>query len=190
MARASLRENLVAAAVQQFHAHGYAATGVKDITDAAGAPKGSFYNHFESKEALAVVALDRYGAGRRLDGLRDTSVAPLARLRQHFEFLRDESIGADFTRGCLVGDLAVEVADHSEAVRETARKSFEEWMDALAFAIAEAQQAGDVAKTVDSSTLARFVLSAWEGALISARADRSARAFEAFFTIVFGVLLR
>ncbi|MBX9396731.1 TetR/AcrR family transcriptional regulator [Streptomyces sp. TRM72054] len=39
---------------------GYAATGVKDITDAAGAPKGSFYNHFKSKEAL-----DRYGATRR-----------------------------------------------------------------------------------------------------------------------------
>ncbi|WP_406424298.1 TetR/AcrR family transcriptional regulator [Streptomyces sp. NBC_00873] len=54
MARASLRENLITAAVEQFHIHGYAAAGVKDITDAAGAPKGSFYNHFESKEALAV----------------------------------------------------------------------------------------------------------------------------------------
>ncbi|MBV7696379.1 TetR/AcrR family transcriptional regulator [Streptomyces sp. TRM70350] len=190
MARASLRENLVAAAVQQFHAHGYAATGVKDITNAAGAPKGSFYNHFQSKEALAVVALERYGATRRLESLRDSSVAPLTRLREHFEFLRDENVRADFTRGCLVGDLAVEVADHSDAVRATVRDSFEAWTDALAFAIAEAQQAGDVAKTLDASTLARFVLSAWEGALVCARAERSARPYEAFFTAVFGVLLR
>ncbi|MEV6654683.1 TetR family transcriptional regulator C-terminal domain-containing protein [Streptomyces sp. NPDC051219] len=178
------------AAVEQFHAHGYAATGVKDITDAAGAPKGSFYNHFVSKEALAVVALERYGSSRRLGSLRDKSVAPLTRLRRHFEFLRDENIGADFNRGCLVGDLAVEVADHSEALRASAHKSFEAWTDALAFAITEAQQAGDVSKTLDASTLARFVLSAWEGTLVSSRTDRSARAFEAFFTVVFGVILR
>ncbi|MFD7444753.1 TetR family transcriptional regulator C-terminal domain-containing protein [Streptomyces sp. NPDC059909] len=190
MARASLRENLVAAAVEQFHTHGYAAAGVKDITDAAGAPKGSFYNHFASKEALAVVALERYGASLRLEGLRDSSVAPLTRLRRHFEFLRDENIATEFNRGCLVGDFAVEVADHSEAVRESVRMSLEVWADALDFAIAEAQQAGDVSKTLEASTLARFVLSAWEGALISARADRSARAFEGFFTVVFGLILR
>lgn len=190
MPRASLRENLIAAAVQEFHAHGYAATGVKDITDAAGAPKGSFYNHFDSKEALAVVALERYGATRRLDDLRDTSVAPLTRLREHFEFLRDENVKAEFNGGCLVGDLAIEVADHSEALRATTSRSLQAWTDALAVAVADAQKAGDVAKTLDAATLARFVLNAWEGALISARADRSSRAYETFFTVVFGVLLR
>ncbi|WP_406424296.1 TetR family transcriptional regulator C-terminal domain-containing protein [Streptomyces sp. NBC_00873] len=56
--------------------------------------------------------------------------------------------------------------------------------------IAEAQQAGDVSKTLEATTLARFVLSAWEGALIAARADRSPRAFEVFFTVVFGQILR
>ncbi|MGX1267445.1 TetR family transcriptional regulator C-terminal domain-containing protein [Streptomyces phaeoluteigriseus] len=190
MARASLRENLIDAAVEQFHARGYSATAVKDITDAAGAPKGSFYNHFVSKEALAVVALDRYGATRRLEALLDRSVPPLTRLREHFEFLRDENIETEFNKGCLVGDLAVEVADHSDAVRATVHDSFQAWTDALAFAIGDAQQAGEVARTLEASTLARFVLSAWEGALISARADRSARSYEAFFTVVFGVLLR
>ncbi|AWW35984.1 MULTISPECIES: TetR/AcrR family transcriptional regulator [Streptomyces] len=190
MPRASLRENLIAAAVEQFHARGYAATGVKDITDAAGAPKGSFYNHFQSKEALAVVALERYGITRRLETLRDTSVAPLTRLREHFEFLRDENIRAEFQGGCLVGDLAVEVADHSDALRAATRGGLEAWTEALAVAVADAQRAGEVSKTLEASTLARFVLSAWEGALISARADRSPRAFESFFTVVFGVLLR
>ncbi|MEW2491232.1 TetR family transcriptional regulator C-terminal domain-containing protein [Streptomyces sp. NPDC048411] len=190
MPRASLRENLIAAAVEQFHTRGYAATGVKDITDAAGAPKGSFYNHFESKEALAVVALERYGDTRRLEALRDRSVAPLTRLREHFEFLRDENIQTGFNRGCLVGDLAVEVADHSDAVRATTRAGLQAWSDALAFAITDAQEAGDVARTLEASTLARFVLNAWEGALISVRVDRSARAFESFLTVVFGVLLR
>ncbi|GGX94292.1 TetR/AcrR family transcriptional regulator [Streptomyces fructofermentans] len=190
MARPSLRENIVEAAVDRFHAHGYAATGVKDITDAAGAPKGSFYNHFESKEALAIVALERYGERRRFDMLRDESVAPLARLRQHFEFLRDENLDAGFTRGCMVGDLAVEVADHSEAVRAAVLTGFTYWREALTEAISAAQEAGDVSKAQEAATLASFVLNAWEGTLIATRTDRSARPFESFFTVVFGVILR
>ena len=61
MARRSMREEIVDAAVAQFHEKGFNAAAVKDITDRAGVPKGSFYNHFESKEALAIVALERYG---------------------------------------------------------------------------------------------------------------------------------
>src|SRR6266851_3782924 len=48
----------------------------QDITDSAGVPKGSFYNHFDSKEALAVVALQRYAERRRLEDLADPSAAP------------------------------------------------------------------------------------------------------------------
>ncbi|MDT7633255.1 MAG: TetR/AcrR family transcriptional regulator, transcriptional repressor for nem operon, partial [Pseudonocardiales bacterium] len=66
MPRPSLRENVVAAAVDQFHRRGYQGSGVKDITDAAGLPKGSFYNYFGSKEDMALEALRRYGAGREM----------------------------------------------------------------------------------------------------------------------------
>jgi TetR/AcrR family transcriptional repressor of nem operon len=190
MARPSLREDIVNAAVEQFHTFGFTAAGVKDITDAAGAPKGSFYNHFESKEALAVIALERYGATRGLAALGDTNVPPLARLRRHFEALRDENLGYGFGRGCLIGDLATEVADHSEAVRKAVQDSLRLWCEALSGTIAEAQQTGEVTKALEADTIARFILSAWEGALISARSDKSAKSFEAFFSVVFGVVLR
>ncbi|MFJ7071903.1 TetR family transcriptional regulator C-terminal domain-containing protein [Streptomyces sp. NPDC098781] len=190
MARASLRENIVNAAVEQFHIFGFTAAGVKDITGAAGAPKGSFYNHFESKEALAVVAVERYGATRGLTALGDTSVPPLVRLRQHFEALRDESLAYGFSRGCLIGDLATEIADHSEVVRKAVQDSLQQWCNALSGAIAEAQQAGEVTKAMEADTIARFILGAWEGALVSARSDKSSKAFESFFTVVFGVVLR
>ena len=71
MARQSMRDEIVAAALEQFHIRGYHGAGVKDITDAAGVPKGSFYNHFDSKEALAVVALQQYGEGRQIHQLAD-----------------------------------------------------------------------------------------------------------------------
>ena len=63
-----MREEIVEAGLAQFHERGFNAAAVKDITDRAGVPKGSFYNHFESKEALAMVTLERYGESRAADG--------------------------------------------------------------------------------------------------------------------------
>ncbi|MFF3257175.1 TetR family transcriptional regulator C-terminal domain-containing protein [Actinacidiphila glaucinigra] len=189
MARQSMREAIVDAAVAQFHAKGYNAAGVKDITDAAGVPKGSFYNHFDSKESLALVALDRYGAGRRTHELAEPGIPPLARLRAHFEMLRDETVDADFTRGCMFGNFGAEIADHSETIRAGVRTSLGVWASLIAGALAEAQRAGELRADLDTGRTARFVLNAWEGTLITARSGRSDEAFEDFFQMVFGTLL-
>lgn len=52
------QEALLEAAVKEFGAKGFHATGITDITRAAGVALGSFYTWFESKEVLyrAVVA--------------------------------------------------------------------------------------------------------------------------------------
>src|SRR5690348_18402022 len=142
MAQHSLREEIVEAALEQFHAHGFNAAGVKDITDSAGAPKGSFYNHFDSKEALAVVALERYRESRGIEDLADRSVAPLARLRGHFESLRAETQKHGFTRGCLLGNLGAEVADHSDVLRPAIGQNLARWGELISQALAEAQHAG------------------------------------------------
>jgi TetR/AcrR family transcriptional repressor of nem operon len=190
MARPSKRAEIVEAALDQFHAHGFNATGVKDITDAARVPKGSFYNHFESKEALADVALARYGESRRLAELADQSVEPLARLRAHFEFLRSETERLyDYKRGCMFGNFGAEIADHSDGLRDTVRESFHAWAQALAGPLAEAKTAGTVRADLDPDKTAKFLLSAWEGTLISARADRDSEAFDVFFDTVFDTIL-
>jgi len=189
MARHSLREDIIEAALEQFHSCGFNAAGVKDITDRAGVPKGSFYNHFDSKEALAVVALQRYAERRRLEDLADRSVAPLARLRGHFELLRAEAEKHGFTRGCLLGNLGAEIADHSDVLRAAVEQHLARWAELITEVLAEAQRAGSLRPELDPRATARFVLSAWEGTLISARAGRSGAAFDPFFDLVFGTLL-
>jgi TetR/AcrR family transcriptional repressor of nem operon len=189
MARHSLREDIIEAALEQFHSRGFNAAGVKDITDRAGAPKGSFYNHFDSKEALAVVAVERYAERSRLEDLADRSVAPLTRLRRHFELLRARAEEHGFTRGCLLGNLGAEVADHSDVLRAAVEQNLARWTELITEALAEAQQTGSLRAQLDPQATARFLLSAWEGTLISARAERSAAAFDSFFDLVFGTLL-
>jgi TetR/AcrR family transcriptional regulator, transcriptional repressor for nem operon len=184
-----MRAEIVEAALAQFHERGFSAAAVKDITDRAGVPKGSFYNHFESKEALAIVALERYGVERHLEDLADTSVKPLDRLRGHFEFLRDEVVEFGYARGCLLGNFGTEITDHSEPIRASVQAGMQQWADLISGALIEAQQAGTVRAGLDPDATARFLLNAWEGTLIQARAEKSSAAFEAFFTVAFGDLL-
>src|SRR5713101_8636342 len=60
MARANVREKLVTAGLDTLYRRGFNGCGVEDITRAAGVPKGSFYNYFESKEALGIEVLERF----------------------------------------------------------------------------------------------------------------------------------
>jgi AcrR family transcriptional regulator len=109
MARLSVREKIVAAAAERFHALGYNACGVQEIVDAAGVPKGSFYNYFKAKELLAREVLNNYWVDAGLDILADKSTAPLARLRRHFHHIASR-YKADSSNNTIFADRKGEIA--------------------------------------------------------------------------------
>ncbi|MCY0854833.1 TetR/AcrR family transcriptional regulator [Cupriavidus sp. D39] len=77
MGRPSVRPLIVDAGLRVFLRGGFTASSVQDITDEAGVPKGSFYNHFESKEALGAEIVDLYAeGGERRAALKDRSRPP------------------------------------------------------------------------------------------------------------------
>lgn len=60
--KAETRQLLMAAGVQVFHESGIHDTRVSDIVARAGVAQGTFYNHFQSKEALFRAMADEYMA--------------------------------------------------------------------------------------------------------------------------------
>jgi TetR/AcrR family transcriptional regulator, transcriptional repressor for nem operon len=190
MARASVRSQLVDAALEQFHQRGYNGCGVKDITDAAGVPKGSFYNHFESKEAMALEALRAYSDQRRSDLLTDSGRLPLERLRSHFEFLATGFEAASFTHGCMYGNFANEMGDHSPALRAAVAERLDRWSERVAGLIDEARADGQrVAPGADATVLGRFIVNTWQGAMLRARVSKDRGPVDEFFTTIFDTLL-
>ena len=189
--RPGLREQLLAAGLATFHERGFNATSVQDITDAAGAPKGSFYNHFESKEALAAEAVRRYAerGRKRFALLREDKLPPLRRLRRYFEGLIEAVVSAGFTHGCLLGNFGAELSSQSSVVRQRVGEAFAGWTDALAEVIAEAQKAGEVSGGVSAKALAEFVLHAWEGALVRARVEKDRGPLDTFVKVAFSRIL-
>ena len=173
------REALLEAGLRAVHARGLAATGVRDIAVAAGAPQGSFTNHFRSKEAFGVLVLDRYA--ERIDAimretLGDETRAPAERLKAYFDALAESAAEAQWRRGCMVADLAGEIAFHDDALRQRLIEALAR-QSARFETIVRQLRPGDEEGAAD---LGAFLLAAWHGALLRMKVERNATALERF----------
>jgi TetR/AcrR family transcriptional regulator, transcriptional repressor for nem operon len=189
--RPNVREQLLDAGLRVLHERGFNATSVQDITEAAGVPKGSFYNHFESKEDLGGEVVLRYleSSNETQAVLRDPKLSPYARLRKYFEGLVQVAEKKEFSGGCLLGNFGTELSEQSEMIRARVSKEFSTWSAMIANVIAEAQAQGQISKDLPARTLAAFVLNGWEGSLIRARVDKSKAPLEQFVKVTFAKTL-
>ncbi len=190
--RPHTRDNLIRAGVRMLHETGYAATGIKDIVDAVEVPKGSFYNHFESKEAFGKEVVDFYfnsGLVELRELFENSDIAPLERLRVYFDRRIEAFREAGYVRGCLMGNLSLEIADHSAPIRDSLATNFRTWSRLFETCIAQAQQTGAIGNRLPASLLAQFVLNSWEGALLRMRVDKSDLPLREFTEVVFKSLL-
>lgn len=189
MPRPSSKDRILAAGRDVIHRHGFSASGVAEITAAAGVPKGSFYNHFESKEAFACAALDDYwqDGGPACTPLSGGGPA-LERIHHHFELL-DQLVSADsYAAGCMLGNFAIEAGTVSDNLREHVASLYERWTDQLAACLSEGQKDGTIGNALPAETLARFLIGAWHGAVQRAKVERDTRATAAFHRTLTTVL--
>src|SRR2546427_4518023 len=188
LARHSLREAIQEAGTKLFTERGFNASSVKDITEAAGVPKGSFYNHFKSKEALAAVIVTAYGKGTTDRSiLTNPDVPALTRLKKHFVALNEY-----FTRcneGCLVGKFMAEVSDDTPQLRENLLSVLSLWGEQISSAIADGQKQGSIRKDLKADELAAFLIDAYEGAIFRTRVERNPRALKSFSKVVFSSIV-
>ena len=191
MPRSNVREQLLSAGLVTLHRVGFNATSVQDITDAAGVPKGSFYNHFESKEALGAEAVRAYVErnAARLDALRDPNVPALLRLRQYFVGLNELFGRNGSMSGCLLGNFGAELSGQSALIRECVGGAFEQQTRALAVAIAEAQKAGEISNDIPPKSLASFLINSWQGAVMRAKVERDRAPLDLFLDVTLARLL-
>jgi len=193
MPKASLREAILNAGLTAMFQTGYNGTGVRDIVAAAGAPQGSFTNHFRSKEAFACEVLDRYFAHVKelvAQALEDKSIAPRQRLVRYLDIITHKLELDGWSRGCLIGDLSLEASTTSESLRTRLVAIFAEWRAPFASCIAEAQAAGEIASDFEPAELAEFLLASWQGAILRMKVDRSPAALERFKAIAFKTIFK
>jgi TetR/AcrR family transcriptional regulator, transcriptional repressor for nem operon len=192
-ANPDVRRRLLEAGLVLVHARGFAASGVKDITDAAGVPKGSFYAYFTSKEAFAAAILEHYWSDieARLLPILDADGLAQERIARFFHALADEHEAGDFLLGCLIGKLSLELGGTSESVRGELVRILDRWDDALTACVRSGQgRSGGVRADLDPTELAAMLIEAWEGAALRGKVDRSRTPYERFEAVTVPALLR
>ena len=193
MSKNSLRDDILEAGLKLMFRLGYQGATVRDICEAAGAPHGSFTNHFRSKEAFAREVLDRYFAGTRKHvnaALDDQSLTPRQRLKRYLDIISGVTAEREFNLGCLIGDFSLETTSHSELLRLRLEEIFKEWRTPFATCIAEAQAIGEIDSTFDPTELAEFLLASWEGAILRMKVERGPAALERFKSIAFHTVFK
>ena len=168
------RERMVRAAAKLFRVHGVTATGLREIVEAADAPRGSLQHYFPGgKEQLITEALEYAGdrAGRHVDrllvGLQERT--PGALFASMAGEWRDLYLRAGFAEGCPLAAAATDTVAESPGVRAALSAALWRWQRPLEAAL------GQLDVPIDrTANLAVLMMSALEGALIMARSREDA----------------
>jgi AcrR family transcriptional regulator len=167
-----IRQRMIEQAVKLLAMKGLQGASFSEVLQASGAPRGSLYHHFPGgKDELVLAALDVAG-GRALSFLDTLEGRPAGEVaRAFFGLWRIVLERSDFGAGCAV--VAVTVAADSSELLDAAAGVFRAWRERLGACLA----AGGIAPA-RAPTIAALLISASEGAVAVARAERSFTPFD------------
>lgn len=165
------RQRIVELAAPVFNQRGYVGASLRDLVDATGLEKGGIYNHFGSKEQLALEAYD-FAMTRVTTVLADSQVGAtdafdrLVRMIHAFgEFARTPTIAG----GCPIMNTAIEADDTHPDLRDRARHSMNLWHRLVGRIVKDGKADGTLRADVDPYALASTITGALEGALMLTR---------------------
>lgn len=173
----SARERILDAAERLVYVHGFNATTLDSILTEAGASKGAFFHHFESKEALGRALIERY-AERDHAVLDEAMGAAEATTNdpgeQVLAFLRFFEAGVsdagDLPPGCLFVTFIYERGPGIPADDDVIIRSIEVWRQRVLGKLEEAARHHPRLAGTDLESLADQVFTIFEGGFVLARA--------------------
>lgn len=170
------RQKAIETAERLFRVQGYAATGLNQIIEESGSPKGSFYFHFPGgKRELAgdVLAAYRARTTARFRVLSEKVAGdPDCFVRSLVKAVADEMRASGWAMGCAAQTLAQELAPTDTEMADALASLFDEWVDIVATAIGPSQDRRS------ARARAMAFVAALEGARTLARALRSETPFD------------
>jgi len=182
--RLDKRDLILAKGAQVMIRRGYHGTGVQEIVQAAGIPKGSFYHYFASKEDFALQALEYLYAprlARYAEALSNSALSPRERILGYYG-----DLVAHFSRlekpeyHCFIGSLSFEMAELCQPIGTQVESILNRSGQILAECLAAAREDGELPSETDCAALAEFIGNAWEGALMRMKVGVSVASLNVF----------
>jgi TetR/AcrR family transcriptional repressor of nem operon len=193
MAQNSTREEIIRKGAGLIHAQGFKATGIQQVLDAAGVPKGSFYFYFKSKEDFGLAVIDYFRDFSRAMAdkyLKKDGASPLEKLSRFFDAYTDLFTKMDLCRGCPIGNLMQEMSDLNATFREKISEVYFEMHKGILQLLEEALAKGDINADTDTLQTAQFIIDAWEGAIMHMKLVKDIKPLAVFKKMVFERILK
>lgn len=190
------RQRILSASGALMNQRGYLSTPVSEILAATGLQKGGLYNHFTSKDELA---LEAYLANARLLGehlgrLARAALDPVAVLDSLLDASLEVAAGHIVPGGCPVLNAGIEADDVSEALRAAAARSADALRRYFLLPLHRLERAGRLRPEVDPEAIAVTLVAAVEGGILWAKVTRDREGQKAILAtlraLVAGCLLR
>ncbi len=188
MKRIHSKDDILQVGLDIILTKGFNGTGVEAILKQANVPKGSFYNFFSSKEEFGLAIIDKYVTeiGGRFHAIfNDESLPPLERIRKSFETLIARFEGNDCSKGCLIGNLSLEMSDQFETIRQRLEQSLQGWTKSLSRLLLHAQKEKTIPEDLDPEMLAENLISSFQGALLRSKVKKSPEPLKNFIYLYF-----
>jgi TetR/AcrR family transcriptional repressor of nem operon len=187
------KNRLLEVGAEIIHLKGFHNTGIQEILQVAGIPKGSFYNYFSNKEDFGLQVIDYFidfFSSISKPFLENPAISPLQKIKNILKWFMHLFKEKDFAYGCPIGNLAQEMGDLSPAFREKLKFALETMVDTYSGILAEAQLQGEISRHLDIRNAAYFLVSSWHGALIHMKAVKSLEPLENHMRFIFDFVLK
>jgi TetR/AcrR family transcriptional regulator, transcriptional repressor for nem operon len=165
------RRRIVELAAPVFNRQGFAGASLRDLIEATGLEKGGIYNHFGSKELLALEAYD-YAMSRVTESLarsQDGATDAIDRLTRMIRAFAGNARRSAVEGGCPIMNTAIDADDTHAELRDRARESMTLWHRLVGRIVKDGKAEATLAPDVDPYVLASLITGSLEGALMLAR---------------------
>lgn len=142
---------------------------MSDIMQATGLQKGGIYNHFKSKDELALAAFD-FSVGlvkaHYLKAIKDRrhAIARLSAMVAAFCALMADAPAVK--GGCPILNTAIESDDTHPGLRRKARQAMDDWHEMLCQIVTSGVKQQQVLSSTAPETVATVIISTLEGGLM------------------------
>ncbi len=162
------RERILARSAQLFNRQGYSGSSLSDIMRETGLEKGGIYNHFSSKEQLALEAFD-YAYKLVQQRVRQALVGKLNAIERLVAIVSVfQSIVEDppVAGGCPILNTAIEADDADEMLRDRARAAMDELRTTIHRIVNKGIDRQEIRPGVDADEVASILIATLEGAIM------------------------
>lgn len=169
------KARIIQQAAVVFNQQGYAGSSIADIMQATGLKKGGIYNHFSSKDELAVAAFD-YAVSlmsQQIWSAVKTKSNAVERLQALVSSYLAYVEAPPVMGGCPILNTAIEVDDTDSPLRDRAIAAMSSWRSLIVRIIQKGIKKNEIPATVEPDTIATIIICTIEGAIMMTQLEKN-----------------